>query len=493
MALDNRPPSPKFTAYPGLLRIRNPKIQVIVLLLMLVMVGGVMFWLHTVMQPGPEAPGRHSPTTPMEQAAGPDLTGVPVLDPALADKIADSGPDARRRIERDALDYLLLEVRTTPAVAAYERDLFPLVPGSGEQIEKDSRPWRFKYFEFRGELEYFREEDYDTVYRGGEKSEAGLVRRGRVRIVEGGKAIHAVFLTPFLPMTQAPDYVVGQPRVPVPIESGWVRARGIFVKNYVDTGADGVEVPGFFFVVTQLYQDYETLPVTTLEAIPFQEIEDDPSLAGDPSTHNLLFNIYPRLHFRLLKYAERRAGEAGASLRAEEKLVPADFTPRQRFEEALHQPARFRAKYVGGFGALVGSILEEGWDPRTANDAGVEEYLSGMIITDGEMLLRFTAPISLVGRAHSNDRVYYEGYFYKTWGYYARNGTEQLVPWLVLTDLRSIPPVKRDTRYDVVIAGAVVVVLGVFLWIVVREDKTKQSFRAERRKRQADRAGRQDS
>ena len=91
---------------------------------------------------------------------------MPIFDPAMGHRITDEGPDARRRWEDEAIPYLLIEARSTPAVTAYSRALFPLNPGSAAEIDKNSRPWRLKYVRFRGPLEYIREEEYESTYRG---------------------------------------------------------------------------------------------------------------------------------------------------------------------------------------------------------------------------------------------------------------------------------------------------------------------------------------
>jgi hypothetical protein len=407
------------------------------------------------------------------------LAGMPIFDPTIGHRITDEGPEARRRWEDEAVPYLLLEARSTPAVTAYRRALFPITPGSAAEIDKASRPWRLKYVRFRGPLEYIREEQYEEDYRKSDPP-LGRIHRGRLRIGDGDEAVRVVFVTPTAPLWSDPNGPTPRPEIKL-IRDGWVRGRGIFVKNYID--AD--DVPALLVVATRIERDYATVPVTTLESIPFQIIDDDPAHAAKEVGRLLLAKEYPRTLYRLVKYAEKRAGKPGAALRKQEGLKPGSFKSEKKYEELVGQPARFRAQYFGGLGAIALDPFAYGPTTITANDAGVDACLNGWIVTDGLKLFQFIAPIELGGDWPQRTRVRYEGFFYKTKLYPARSGTDRLAPVLVLTVLEKVPLPVPSRTFQIVIAAAFILGFSALIFIVVREDKTKESYRLQRRKRAA--------
>jgi len=404
---------------------------------------------------------------------------MPIFDPTIGHRIADEGPDARRRWEDEAVPYLLLEARNTPAVTAYSRALPPITPGSAAEIRKDSRPWRLRYVRFRGPLEYIREEEYATTYRPTDPP-LGRIHRGRVRIEEAGDTVRVVFVVPTAPLWSDPNGPTPRPEVQI-IRDGWVRGRGIFIKNYIDSD----DQPALLVVATRIERDYEEVPVPSLESIPFQIIDDDPAHADQEAGRSLLAKEYPRTLFRLVKYAGQRAGEAGAALRRQEGLAPGSFDSEQKYEELVGQPARFRAQYFGGLGAIALEPFAYGPTTITANDAGVSACLNGWILTDGGKLFQFIAPIELGGEWPQRTRIRYEGYFYKTKLYPARDGTDRFTPVLVLTVLERVPPPVPNRVFQILIAAAFILGFSALIFIVVREDKTKESYRLQRRKRAA--------
>ncbi|MGH7162674.1 MAG: hypothetical protein ACREID_04260 [Planctomycetota bacterium] len=475
-------------ARPGfseLFSLASPKARIIALVAMLALCGVIVYWLKGVQRAATEAPPDFAPSAPMPPTrAEAEVIGVPPLDQRYADAIADTGPEERRRWEKEALAYLLLETRTTPAVLHHGRNLLPLVPESAREIAKDARPWRFKYFRFRGKLEYLREEDYGATYDL--KADAvGFVHRGRVLVAGGDPAVRVAFVTPVRPVYQDPNEPAPHPESRA-ITDGWVRGRGILVKNFTDLGPDGEEVPAFLVVATRIERDYETLPVGTLEDVPFEIIDDDPAHAGDPATEPLLFKLYPKTLFRLVKYAEARAGPEGAATRGNEGLRPDSLDDHKRYQELLDAPAKHRGRYFGGLGVLMLPHVEEAdtFRAENANDAGVDEYLTGCILTDAEMLFQFAAPASLARDWKARTRIRYEGFFYKAQAYYARGGDKRRFPFLVLTALEEVRAPEADHSKDLFIALACVAGVALFTYLVVREDKTKADFRAQRRRRE---------
>lgn len=460
--------------------VRDPRMRILVLVGLLVILIAMVVGLRSYATSADTGRIGEIPDASIGITGDPRFRGIPSLDMQVAERVRDASPDARRDWEDAAIPYLLLEARHTPAVHAYNRNLLPLKPESAAEIAKDSRPWRFKFVRFRGELESILEEDYDARYGGDGK--IGLVHRGRIRLDGGDPPARVVFLTPYGPQWSDPNSPEPVERWE-PITDGWVRGRGIVVKNFLEPGPDGAEVPAILVVATLLERDYEIRPVERLEDIPFQIVEDDPSLVDDPDRRKLLFRSYPLCMFRLIRYAESRAGDAGKELREREKLVPQSFDTRARHEELIGQPARFRGTYMGGLGIVADRPVLHGAETTEANDAGVEEYLHGFLATDRLQVLQFVAPASLADDWKAMDRIRYEGYFYKTRAYPARNGTEQLRPMLVLTVLEKVAAAKPDYVGGLVIAGAFVAGILLFIFIVVREDRTKQDYRRSRKKR----------
>jgi len=463
----------------GLLQVRDPKVRIGCLVVGLVIILSAMFGLGKWARSKEAREDTLAPTPKVSELAEVEgLSGVPAFDMERADRIADSGPDARRRWEPDAIPYLLRQARNVPAVHAYRRNLLPVTEGSAAQIGKDSRPWRFKYVRFKGPLEYLREEDYEEVY-GETEPEIGRVHRGRVRVAGTEPPVRVVFVTPMPPLWT--DLNDPSPRSEYKlITDGWVRVRGIFVKNYVD--ADGKEA--LLVVATDVERAYEPVPVESLDDIPFQIIDDDPSLLGR-SEHGrvVLAKEYPRPLFRLVKYAARLAGPEGAAAREEEGLEPIRFESDKEWEKVLANPAQYRAKYIGGLGAIALEPSYYGPSNITPNDAGVEECINGWIITDQYKLIQFIAPASLAAEWSKRDRVAYEGFFYKAKLYPAQTGIDHVAPVLVLTVLRSVPPRKPDYMTQILIAVGFIVGVAALFFLVVREDRTKESYRAQQRKR----------
>ncbi len=407
------------------------------------------------------------------------FAGAPNLDHALAERITDMGPDARARWEPEVIPYLLLEARHTPSVHAYSRDLLPILPESAPGIRQDSRPWRFQFVRFRGLIESIREETYEDVYGG--KTEIGQIHRAILVLGEGEGALRLTVLYPFAPQWSDENEATVHPPLRM-IKEGWVRGRGIFVKNFIDQAADGSQVETFLVVATALERDFETLPVNSLDEIPFQIIEDDPAMAGDSEREPLLFRSYPRTLFRLIKYAEGRAGPAGAEQRAKEGLKPLSFESTD-YEELIGQAPRFRAKYFRGLGALVYPPTHYSPEMTEANDAGVEEFLYGWIYTDRHHLLEYCAPVSLAGAFKSNHRIRWEGYFYKTRAYPSKGGTDQLAPMVVLTVLEGVPPPATHFTEQIIIAAGFCFGIALLAFLILREDKTKSDFRRSRKKK----------
>jgi len=460
----------------GFLHVSDPKMRVYVLAGLFVLLLAIAYGLK-MYAGSDEAQQMTKQAVPSPEVDLTGLAGIPNFDPTIGHRITDEGPDARRRWEDEAVPYLLLEARCTPAVTAYNRALLPITPGSAVEIEKSSRPWRLKYVRFRGPLEYVREEEYETTYRRADPP-LGRIHRGRVRVLDGDKEVRVVFVAPTAPMWSDPNGPTPRPEVKI-IRDGWVRGRGIFVKNYIDSDGE----PALLVVATRIERDYEAVPVPSLESIPFQIIDDDPAHAAQEAGRSLLAKEYPRTLFRLVKYAQRRAGEAGAALRREEGLEPGSFDSEEKYEELVGQPARFRAQYFGGLGAIALEPFVYGPTSIIPNDAGVEACLNGWILTDKAKLFQFVAPIELGGDWSQRTRIRYEGYFYKTKLYPARDGTERLSPVLVLTVLEKVPLPKPSLVFPILIAAGFVVGILALAAIVVREFRTKESYRLQRRKR----------
>jgi hypothetical protein len=466
----------------GLLAIRDPKVKIAVLVVLLVLVVGGMVSLNRYAK-APEAKGVVVDLAPSVEVKREVVSGVPALDTEVAENLTDYGTEARRRWPGEAIHYLLLEAANTPAVYAYARNLLPLTPGSAAEIEKDSRPWRFKYVRFRGELEYLREEDYEAVY-GPPAPPGGLVWRGRVRVADGPPALRVVFVT-----TTGPGWFDYNEPVPVPemklIEDGWVRGRGILVENYIDSSG-GEDVPALLVVATGLERDFATVKVGSLRDVPFSIIRDDPAIAStEEGGRQILAKEYPQPLYRLVKYAEGWAGGAGAGKRAEGNLKPEALATREVWEEMVGQPAKFRGRYFGGLGALADTPLRYVAETITPNDAGVEECLNGWLVTDQQKLMQFIAPASLDLDWQARTRVRWEGFFYKTKLYPARDGQDRLAPVFVLTVLEAVKPPPPNTTIHLILAGGFVAGMLLLAYIVLKDDRTKQSYTRFRQRRVA--------
>jgi hypothetical protein len=466
-----------------ILAIRTPMAKIVVLVVLLFLVIGGMISLTQYAR----TPAAREVATDVfaVEAAPPDVpTGVPALDMAIAENLTDYGGEARRRWPHEAIHYLLLETANTPAVLYYEKNLLPLTRGSAAEIDKDSRPWRFKYVRFRGEVEYLEEEPYETV--GGAPSPSqGFVWRGRVRVDDGDPPLRVVFVCVTPPMWADTNENNPRPEAKI-IEDGWVRGRGILVQNYID--APGGDVPALLVVATEIERDFEAVPVNSFEDIPFDLIRDNPSMTGSEDGRAILAKEYPRPLYRLVAYAEARAGGPGAAKRAAEGLKPERVATGKAWEALVGNPEAARGKYFGGRGIIV--VSPEHYVPETItpNDAGVEECLNGWILTDEEKLMQFVAPIPLDGQWEMRTRVRWEGFFYKTKLYASRDGSERLAPVFVLTVLEEVTYEKGGNLFPVIVAGSLVLGLMVLAWLVLREDNAKESYRLIRRKKAAGRA-----
>jgi len=464
-------------------QVRSPKSRIIILCGFFVLLLVMAFWLKEFggTEEAQRVVGTDEPSKQVPD--GPVFTGVPALDVAYVDQIQDSTEQEQGRWDESAIAYLLNEARSTPAVWAYNRNLLPLTPESANGLLEAPKPWRYKFVRFRGEIEYIKEDDYADAFAGDET--IGRVHYGRLRIADADTPLRVFFVTPTMPVYADPNERSPQSQV---IKDGWVRGRGIFVKKYRDVGPDGTEVPTLLVVTMQLQRDFAPVPVNDLKDIPFQIIDDDPAVLEEGEDGNkLLFKTYPRVLFRLVKYAEKRMGEAGAALRKEEGLDPASVDDSGKYEEIVTKPALYRAKYFGGLGATVLDTMEVGPDGITddnVNDAGVDRYITGWIYTDRKHLVQFAAPAGLPALRRKT-RVRYEGYYYKTQAYYATNGTERMVPFLVLTRLEQVNPPKPDHTAQFVIAGAFILGIMMFAFMIMREDKTKRSYRHLRRSSRA--------
>jgi hypothetical protein len=463
-----------------LLALRSPTAKIVVLVVLLFLVIGGMIGLNRYAKT-PEAQTVSSDTFAIEVPPPEIPTGVPALDMKFADHLTDYGEEARRRWPREAIHYLLLEAASTPAVFSYERNLLPITRGSAAEIEKDSRPWRFKYVRFRGELEYIHEEPYEAV---GETpaTQQGLVWRGRVRVDAGDPPVRVVFVSVTPPMWADTNENDPRPEARL-IEDGWVRGRGILVQNYIDV--PGGDVPALLVVATEIERDFETVPVDSLDDIPFDIIRDKPSERTSDEGRAILAKEYPRALFRLVALAERWSGGPGAAKRAEQKLVPERIANAKDWEKLWGDPDAVRGKYFGGLGIVV--VSPQHYLPETIppNDAGVEECLNGWILTDENKLIQFVAPITLDGPWEMRTRVRWEGFFYKMKLYASRDGTERVAPVFVLTVLDQVVTPPSNSLFPVVVAGSVVIGLTLLAWLVLREDGTKESYRLARRKKVA--------
>src|SRR5262245_59193950 len=179
----------------GLVAIRDPRMRIAVLVVLLLLVIFGMVFLGQFSKRAPERDDSGAPSIAVAPLA---FEGVPALDMAIADQLTDYGPEAQKRWPGNALYYLLLGTANTPSVFAYTKNLVPLTAGSAAEIAKDSRPWRFKYVRFRGEVEgQIEDEEYEAVY--GTPAPVGRVYRGRVRIADGDPPVRVLFLSAHAP------------------------------------------------------------------------------------------------------------------------------------------------------------------------------------------------------------------------------------------------------------------------------------------------------
>ncbi|MDH3592297.1 MAG: hypothetical protein OER88_10490, partial [Planctomycetota bacterium] len=307
----------------------------------------------------------------------------------------------------------------------------------------------------------------------------GIVHRGRVRVE--GADVRILFLSPVGPMWRDANDPVAVPRIR-PIVDGWVRGRGILVKNFIDD-TTGPATPVLLLVATNLERDYELRPVRGLNDVPFDDIVDDPVGANTPEGRAIMAKEFPRALYRLLKYAESRAGAAGSELRQQEKLKPRSFRQEAEYQELVGNAKAHRAEYFGALGVIALEPLHYTAGTITPNDAGVTECLNGWILTDQQKLIQFIAPGRLAGAWPKRTRIRFEGYYYKCKLYQARNGTDRLAPVFVLTVLDEIIPPPPDRTAQFAVAGLFVAGLAALFFLIMREDKTKDSFRRARRKR----------
>ena len=229
--------------------------------------------------------------------------GGPNIDMAQAALLKDTSADEQRTIRPEPLGYIVAEAKINPRVWSYRDSLPALSPEVAAQIYKQPEDWRFVFFRFRGEIAVpIEKQDFEQVWR----SEAASVRNvwyGHLKL-EGSDDARLTFLMPTEPTWADPNAMVQNPPGQ-PLRDGWVRGRGIFVQRYL-SGSNGGEIPTLFFIVTHLERDYETRPVRTLEDCELDKVVDAPGLG-----RQMLMRIFPRHLYRLVRYANDRAGSAG--------------------------------------------------------------------------------------------------------------------------------------------------------------------------------------
>ncbi len=463
------------------LAVRDPKARVYAMLLVLLMLIAGMLGLKSY-STNPENRGGTNDGAPSVEVKKRDdgVIGVPVLDRSILEKIEDGTKNDRMWWQNDVISHLLLESRGTPAVQDFNYNLVPLTPENIPVIAKDSEPWRGRYVRFRGELEYLREEPYEELY-GASEVEIGLVYRGRIKLE--GSEHRVTFVAPIGPSWADPNELSAAPRTS-PIVDGWVRGRGIFVKNFHDEIGD--EAPSVLVVATKIDRDYATVPVKTLADVPFDDIVDDPADADTPYGRAIMSKEFPRALYRLVKYAEPRAGEAGAALREKEGLKPKLFPVGKEFEELVGNAKAHRAEYLGGLGIIAVEGIHYTAASIAPNDAGITECITGWIQTDRQKLIQFLAPAPLGHRPwKKRTRIRFAGFYYKTKLYHSLGGVDRLAPMMVLTVLEEVVLPPPDHTGSLVVAGLFLLGLMVLVFVVMREDKTKESYRAMRRKRRA--------
>jgi hypothetical protein len=336
-------------------------------------------------------------------------TGPPALDARRAVDVRDDTPEAQREWPSDAVAYLLREIEERPELSAYVKDLVSLTAGTSEP------PARFAFVWFQGRLAELTE---------------GEEFRGRVSLVDGARSREAVFVT------RTPPLEDGEQRGAdaKPIENGLVRVRGIFVKRYC-AGLEA-ETPALLVVATAVERAYETRPVRSLADVGFDAVKDDQEFLDGGGEGEPPSRMYPLTLMRLVKLAEAEVPEGA---------VPEELAG--GMEPLVSAPAKARGRLVKGAGVVVIEPLRYGLHECPPNDAGLESYVTGWILTDGKQLLQFAAPDRLkdVGKARG-DRVRFTGYFYKAKAYAARNGTTRIAPVFVFTDLATADAVPVPGR-----------------------------------------------
>jgi hypothetical protein len=458
-----------------ILAVRTPVARIVLLVVLLLLVIGGMVGLNQWAKQ-PEAK-QISPDVPVSIEVPHEApTGIPPLDMSIAERLTDNGPEARKRWPTEAIHYLLLVAANTPAVFSYDKNLLPITPGSAKEIEKDSRPWRFKFVRFRGEIEYLEQVPDESSDGAGSKD---LVWRGRVRCDKGDPPLRVVFVTVTAPMWADTNENTPRPETKL-IEKGWIRGRGIFVQNYTDER--GGDVPALLVVATGIERDYEAVPVHSLKDVPFDIIQDNPTIAATDDGRAILMKEYPTPLFRLVAYAEPRAGAPGASKRAEEGLKAERLATQKSWEQLVGMPNASRGKYFGGLGVIIDSPMHYGPETITPNDAGVDECSNGWILTDEHKLLQYVAPAE-VDELPKGTRVHWEGFFYKTKLYPARDGSERLAPMFVATVVEKVVPAQVNHLFPVIVAGSIVLGMMFLAFLVLREDRTKANYRRIRQQK----------
>ncbi len=64
-----------------------------------------------------------------------------------------------------------------------------------------------------------------------------------------------------------------------------------------------------------------------------------------------------------------------------------------------------------------------------------------------------------------------------------RRGADSLTPLLVLTVLEEVRPAERDYSGQIIFATGFTLVIGLMVWLILREDLTKRNYKEMRRKR----------
>ena len=459
--------------------VRDPKARIYLMVILLL---GVIVGMFSLGNFAKNPKNRTTPNTPALEVKEADdgVVGVPVLDRSVLDKIEDESDESRAWWQNDVMTHLILEARGTPAVQDFNYNLVPLNEKNLPLIAKDSKGWRGRYVRFRGELEFLREEPYEELY-GASEVEIGIVHRGRLR-VNGGE-MRVSFVTPLGPIWSDPNTLRPIPKIRS-IVDGWVRGRGIFVKNFIDEIGDEA-VPSVLIVATKIERDYATVPVESFADIPFDEIDDEVD-AGTPDGRAVLAKEFPRALYRLVKFAESRAGDEGKAQREADGVKVLPFPEGKAFEELVGQPKKHRGNYYRGLGVIALQGIHYDAGTIQPNDAGVTEAVNGWINTDRHKLVQFIAPAPLAYRPwKARTRVRFGGYFYKTKLYRARMGKDHQAPLFVLTELEEVVPAPPDYTGSFIVAGLFILGFAVLILVVLREDKTKESYRAMRRKRRA--------